>query len=230
MAEETFGTKTYTAGEALAVYRRVKLSSASGTQVEYADAGDNFIGVTCAAAASGAPVAVRPFNGNGTYKMVASEAASLGAAAFGAADGKVADTPSGSIIGVFAEAPSGDGSIVEVIPLVQTGDTETKTADYTVTILDNGKTFDTTGASGAVTFAMPAANPGLKFRFRVGAAQELRIDPNGTETIALPSTGVAGAAGKYLTANAAGETVDIQCVVAGTWNVFGYTGTWTAEP
>lgn len=104
-----------------------------------------------------------------------------------------------------------------------------KTADYTVLASESGKLFSTVGAAGAVTFAMPAATPGLKYRFHVGAAQELRIDPNGTETISLPSTGVAGAAGKYLTANAAGETVDIECPVAGTWAVFGFTGTWTAE-
>ena len=106
---------------------------------------------------------------------------------------------------------------------------QTKTASYTVTAADSGKTFSTNGASGTVTFTMPVAVPGLRYRFYVGAAQELRIDPDGTETISLPSTGVAGAAGKYLTANAAGETVIIECVVAGTWSVFGYTGTWTAE-
>jgi hypothetical protein len=65
--------------------------------------------------------------------------------------------------------------------------------------------------------------------FRVGAAQELRIDPDGTEVISLPSTGVPGAAGKYLTANADGETVQLVCTKAGQWNVFGFTGTWTAE-
>lgn len=108
------------------------------------------------------------------------------------------------------------------------GRTLVKAADYTVLVADNKRTFVTTGASGAVTFAMPAATVGLKYRFLVGAAQELRIDPNGTETIALPSTGVQSSAGAYITANAAGESVDIECVVAGTWSVFGYTGTWTA--
>lgn len=106
--------------------------------------------------------------------------------------------------------------------------TSVKTADYTVTVGDSGKTFTNTGASGAVTFALPAAVAGLKYRFRVGVAQQLRIDPNGTETISLPSTGVPSAAGAYIVADAIGETVDIQCVEAGSWSVFGYTGTWTA--
>lgn len=106
--------------------------------------------------------------------------------------------------------------------------TVTKTADYTVTTADNGRTFSTAGASGTVVFSMPAAVPGLRYRFYVGAAQELRIDPNGTETAGLPSTGVQQAAGAYLTANAAGETLDLQCVVAGSWSPFGYSGTWTA--
>jgi|694.fasta_scaffold01648_7 hypothetical protein len=106
--------------------------------------------------------------------------------------------------------------------------TVVKTADYTVTVGDSGRTFTNTGAAGAVTFALPAAVAGLKYRFRVGVAQQLRIDPNGTETISLPSTGVPSAAGAYIVADAIGETVDIQCVEAGSWSVFGFTGTWTA--
>lgn len=107
---------------------------------------------------------------------------------------------------------------------------EAKTADYTVVADDdNGKTFSTAGAAGTVVFALPAATVGQWFRFYVGAVQELRIDPNGTETIALPSTGAQGAAGKYLTANAIGEGVEIECVVAGSWAARSYIGTWTAE-
>lgn len=107
---------------------------------------------------------------------------------------------------------------------------EAKTADYTVVAnTDNGKIFSNTGAGGTITFAMPAATVGQRYRFFVGAAQQLRIDPNGTETISLPSSGVAGAAGKYLVADAIGETVELVCCVAGSWAVFGFTGTWTAE-
>lgn len=104
-----------------------------------------------------------------------------------------------------------------------------KTANYTVTTNDVGKTFTNDGAAAAITFALPAAAVGLWYRFKVKVAQELRIDPNGTETLALPSTGAQGAAGKYLTADAIGEGCEIECVKAGVWEVNYYTGTWTAE-
>lgn len=103
-----------------------------------------------------------------------------------------------------------------------------KTAAYTVLTTDIGSTFTTEGATGAVTFTLPAATVGLWYNFVVKATQELRIDPNGTETIALPSSGVQQAAGAYLTADANGESVSIVCVKAGEWNVMSYTGTWTA--
>jgi hypothetical protein len=105
---------------------------------------------------------------------------------------------------------------------------EHKTASATLSVNDNGQVFTNKGAAGAITLTLPAATVGLRYYFYVGAAQELRIDPNGTETISLPSTGVAGAAGAYLTANAIGETVYLMCCETGTWACFGYTGTWTA--
>lgn len=105
-----------------------------------------------------------------------------------------------------------------------------KTADYTIVAdTDNGKTFTNTGAGQAITFALPAATVGQWFRFSVGAAYELRIDPHLTETIALPSSGAQSAAGKYIGADAVGEGVEIECVIAGTWSARYYIGTWTAE-
>jgi hypothetical protein len=106
---------------------------------------------------------------------------------------------------------------------------EVKTAAYTVVAnTDNGKMFTNEGASGAVVFSLPAATVGQWYRFCVKAAQELRIDPNGTETMSLPSTGAKQAAGAYLTANADGESLMIACVKAGEWESVYYTGTWTA--
>lgn len=106
---------------------------------------------------------------------------------------------------------------------------EVKTAtSYTVVAdVDNGKTFTNEGASAAVTFALPAATVGQWYRFVAKAAQELRIDPNGTETIAL-DTGVQQAAGAYITANAIGERIEVECVKAGEWDTSDPVGTWTA--
>lgn len=104
------------------------------------------------------------------------------------------------------------------------------TAGATLTANDNGTIHTNTGATGAIVLVLPPATVGLNFRFGVGAAFELRIDPSGTETISLPSSGVPGAAGKYLWADAVGESVHLVCTRAGNWSVFGFTGTWTAEP
>ena len=93
----------------------------------------------------------------------------------------------------------------------------------------SGGIFTNEGASGAAVFALGAAAVGVELTFRVMTAQELRIDPSGTETIALPSSGAQGAAGKYLTADAVGEWVKLLCVKTGQWHVAGYAGTWAHE-
>ena len=85
------------------------------------------------------------------------------------------------------------------------------------------------GATGAATFVLSAAAVGVELTFMVMTAQELRIDPTGTQTIALPSTGAQGGAGKYLTADAVGEWVKLVCVKTGPWQVEGYFGTWAHE-
>ncbi len=86
------------------------------------------------------------------------------------------------------------------------------------------------GASGAATFTLPAATPGMRVVAVVKAAQELRLDPNGTETMALPSSGVQQAAGKYVTADAIGESATYVCLIAGTWDYIGpIDGTWGVE-
>lgn len=108
-------------------------------------------------------------------------------------------------------------------------DVEAHTASDTLTTIENGTAHTNTGAAGAITLTLPAATVGLRFTFGVGVAQELRIDPNGTETISDSATGVPGAAGKYIGADAIGETLDIVCLKAGNWNVVGKTGTWSFE-
>lgn len=225
-------TRTFEASAAIAPNLRVKLDT--NGQLAAAGAAERSIGVLeRRALAANELVAVRTRNAPGTRKMVAAGAITARNYVYGAASGKVDDIPNGNLEGIALEAATADGDVIEVLPVaappVQSTIVEAKTADYTVTLADSGKTFTTVGASGTVVFAMPAAVPGLRYGFRVGAAQELRIDPDGTEKVSLPSTGVPGAAGKYLTANADGETVYLECTKAGEWTVVGYTGTWTAE-
>ena len=171
---------------------------------------------------------------DGVFELVGTgfTQASVGQPVFATDNYTITTSPSAS--GVYIGESVGYVSSTKVLVCIDpdgispVSTTAVKTADYTVTVGDSGKTFTNTGAAGAVTFAMPAAVAGLKYRFRVGVAQQLRIDPNGTETISLPSTGAPSAAGAYIVADAIGESVDIQCVEAGSWTVFGCTGTWTA--
>lgn len=115
----TEGCLSFTAGEALAQFRRVKLKSGSTTvplQVEYADKNEKSVGYTETAAASGALVAVRPHNATGNRIAVASEAIAAIAAIYGADDGKVSDTATGAaVLGVALEAATADGDQIEIL-------------------------------------------------------------------------------------------------------------------
>lgn len=182
-------------------------------------------------------IGVRLLGAGDTQIMIASGVIAVDAPVYTDAAGKVSATAaSGSYrVGTAVTASTGDGDEIEVLacfPIPATTPAVTVSAvDATVSALQatGGIIVSNAGASGAATFALPAALVGMKVSAVVEAAQELRLDPNGTETIALPSSGVQGAAGKYLTANAIGENVDLVCLTAGTWDVLGYTGTWTAE-
>lgn len=222
--------RTFTAGGAVAVHLRVK----TPTAIAAAGALDCDLGtLVTATATSGDDASVRLRSAAGTTKMVASGAITRGVAVFGAAAGKITSTPNINPIGIALEAATADGNVIEVLrwdsSTVKRRTCEDHTASDTLTVGETGSVHTTVGAGGAVTFTLPAAVVGLEYYFYVGAAQELRIDPDGTETISLPSSGVPGAAGKYLTATIAGETVHLMCCVAGTWACMGYTGTWTAE-
>jgi len=195
----------------------------------------------------------------GTIKMVASGIIAAMGDVYAGASGKVAPTGTIKIGVNVGAASGADGDIIEVLrmytaptadavdlttaqtlvtktltaPVINTPvivkTNEAHTAGDTLTAAESGSTHTNTGASGAVTLVLPAATVGQEFTFVVGAVQELRIDPNTTQTIGLPSTGVQGAAGKYLVADAVGEWVTLYCAIAGTWTAKGYFGTWTAE-
>jgi len=221
--------------QALEPYRRVKCDATYG--LGYAGATDKELGTLqrrhiVSGLGSDEVAAVVARNVKGSVLMVAAGAFDAFATVYGAADGKVDDTPNGNPIGVALEAATANNDQVEVMRFEAAGATdivEAHTAGDTLTAAESGSVHTNTGAGATITLVLPPATVGLKFAFGVGAAQQLRLDPNGTETISLPSTGVPGAAGKYLVADAIGETVSLECCVAGNWNVMGYTGTWTAE-
>lgn len=102
------------------------------------------------------------------------------------------------------------------------------TADFTLTADDTGTIHTNDGASGTVVAQLPAVADGLEFYFALRAAQALRVEPLGNDTISLPSTGVPETAGDYIVADAIGETVHL-IGVDGNWACFGFTGTWTGQ-
>ena len=113
MSQFNIGSKAFVAGEDLEAYRRVKLSAGSGTQVEYADAGEDFIGFTAAKAISGEMVSVDLKTTGRTFKVTAAGIIAVGGSFYGAADGKVSAVVSGSIQGIVLEGADSDGEIVE---------------------------------------------------------------------------------------------------------------------
>ncbi len=115
MSQENLGIKAFVAGEDLEAHRRVKLSSSSGTQVEYADAGDAFIGITAAKVPQGDFISVILKTTGRTFKMVAAGVIAVGANFYGAADGKISATVSGSIKGKVLEASASDLEVVEAL-------------------------------------------------------------------------------------------------------------------
>ncbi|MFA5143970.1 MAG: hypothetical protein WC522_07405 [Candidatus Omnitrophota bacterium] len=113
MSQFNIGSKAFTAGVVLEPYRRVKLSTGSGSQVEYAGAGEDFIGFTAAKADQGASVSVDLRTSGRTFKMTAAGIIAAGGVFYGAADGKISATVSGSIQGKVLEGSGADGEIVE---------------------------------------------------------------------------------------------------------------------
>ena len=92
-----------------------------------------------------------------------------------------------------------------------------KTADYTVTTGDSGKTFDNTGATGAIVLTLPTPALNLNYKFAVTAAQYLRI--NGT----ILQGGLSGA---YIRSNTAGSYLAVEAHNSSGWIVSSIEGEW----
>jgi hypothetical protein len=111
MAIMSHGHIAITASATLVPYRLV---TAAGAYAGLSTTQDH-VGVSMEHAASGESVTVRLPNA-GTVKLTASEAIAAGAQLYKAADGKVSDTATDSVlIGIAITAASGDGSIFEAL-------------------------------------------------------------------------------------------------------------------
>jgi hypothetical protein len=146
MAQSTYniGSRTFTAGEDLLVNRRVKIESGTTTrppEVVYADAGEAYVGLTMSNVSDGDAVAVEVR----TFLAVAADTFSIGATLYGAADGKVSDTSSGTAQFIALEAATAAGDIVEVVCL-QTA----STTAATVSIADTGAFTDAATVEAAL--------------------------------------------------------------------------------
>jgi hypothetical protein len=99
-----------------------------------------------------------------------------------------------------------------------------KTANYTVKAdeLLYGAVLANSGASGAVVFALPAAQPGMRLTVAVVAAFNLTIDLPTGDTIRSLAT-----SGQTATNAVAGSTMQLVCVVPNVWEAIGVPdGAW----
>lgn len=145
---ENLGIKTFLAGEALATNRRVKLETGTTTtppEVVYADAGEQHIGVTEFAAADATYVSVRLVNYSGTVEIEAADSFAVNATLYGADDGKISDTSSGSALGIACEAATAAGDLSEMLPFAVLS-----TAAGNVSVADTGGFTDTATVEAAL--------------------------------------------------------------------------------
>jgi len=180
------GRSTVKAAEKLEAKRRVKVdtsaTTASPVKVVYADAGEDWLGVTERSAATNDLVAVKMQSAPGTFEMeaVIGSAINVGTTLYGAADGKVSDTSSGSAIGEALQKASASNDHIRVhawnvksttAATVSIADAGAHTAQTTVeaALQEIYAHIDTTQAHigipltslrEATAFAIPASNAG----------------------------------------------------------------------
>lgn len=101
----------------------------------------------------------------------------------------------------------------------------------TFTLLDyhNGTLFNNDDHTGSQQVTLPAAEVGMEFTFLVTVAQQIQINPNGTETTNKTVGGAQEAAGKYIYSSTIGDFIRLQCIKAGQWECMAVVGTWSVE-
>ena len=110
------------------------------------------------------------------------------------------------------------------LPRVYYDDDPNDSAVVTISAADNGKLYSNAGALAACEFDLPAAVVGLRYTFVRMASFDIDLDPSGTEYF-RPDAGP----GDYLRLDADGDTVCIQCLESGVWDIVGGYGTYAFE-
>lgn len=154
--------------------------------------------------------------------------------AMGHVDNEISGTLINCRVGTLAESMAGTqkasvvtingGKLMNCHPAMPTE----CTSNTNVYSFYSGHTYTNEGATGTVTLSLPPAKLRLEYNFELCEAQQFRIDPDGTETIAI--NGTQQGAGKYIVADAVGERCTLRCIIEGQWEQYNSLGTWTAEP
>lgn len=100
-----------------------------------------------------------------------------------------------------------------------------KTSAYTIPANLSGATFTTEGAGTSVTFTLPAAVPGLVYRFvnGSGASDTTVVARAGSDTIYV---GQYAAAAGTISSTEPNEVAEVECHTAGKWVVTRTIGPW----
>jgi len=227
--------RDYTAGEALAKRRLVKLSEST---IIYTDAGEEFIGVTEYAIASGASGAVRGKHESASHEVTASGAITAGKPIYPAADGKVSMTPAGKSIGFALEAATADGDIIEAV-LVEMDQAfdgltcEEVDDNKTLAAQDVGKLLYVTADAKTITLPATAAGLGPIVIMNGGAdaGVAVNVSPNASDKIMGPD--VAGTDNKDQINTKAtakrGDYIQIQADGSSGWYIQKKRGIWAEE-
>jgi hypothetical protein len=130
-----------------------------------------------------------------------------------------ASTGAVTLAGTLAVANGGTG-------VTGFGVVTSKTASYSVLAADSYKDFDNNGASGTITFTLPAAAVGLTYGFAVMEAFNLVIQAPGGVTI-YAGAGSATTSGGTLTSSDVGSYVLLKCRSSTEWIAQQLVPSWT---
>lgn len=104
------------------------------------------------------------------------------------------------------------------------GPYQDKAAGFNVEFEHSGDLFTNNGAGGVITGVLPDAQPGLIFSFAAVDDHDLRVDPDGADTIIGGSGG-----GNYMSLDTLGDTATFECVIADEWIIKTAYGTLASE-